>query len=177
MKQKQIRQITLCAALLLLCTLLLCGCNNIERKPIHEGETYLEGSWCHTDNGLNIGYNLFADGSGFQFIGNTVNPIRYGIYEGNIYISVIGSDVVQFAFSKSDTGISIGGLLFEPVEENQAVAESIAAAISAAESNTEAGTPLAEQIGSFVSAMAGLLIVILLMVWVVRTIKKRRNQL
>ncbi|MBQ5791092.1 MAG: hypothetical protein IIW19_00090 [Clostridia bacterium] len=88
------------ALLSLLCLLLLCGC---APGPINDGETYLDGAWYFSDPslGLNVGYNFFPDGGGYQFIGSTVNPIRYGVYEGNIYIAVGDGPADSFSFEIS----------------------------------------------------------------------------
>ncbi len=129
-KQTYIPLFLLLAAIL---TGLLCSCSEVTFSPIHEGETYLDGSWYFSEGGLNVGYNLFSDGGGYQFIGETVNPIRYGIYEGELYIAVNGGNAVSFPFSASEEGITIGGLLYLPVEEDPVVAASIAATLSTPE--------------------------------------------
>ena len=163
--------------LFVLCTLFLCGCGAISTSPIHTGETYIEGSWYFSEGGLNVGYNLFDDGGGYQFIGNISNPIRYGIYGENIYISVAGGEAVAFSFEEADDGILIGGLLYIPVEANDEVAQSIADQLAEAQSSTEETGLDALTVGYYVSAVAGFGLVIFIIVWLVRTVKKREKPL
>jgi|GEM_PF-600273 len=169
------KNILLCV--LLLCAFLLCACGNIQPSPIHTGETYLQGSWYFSDGGLNVGYNLFDDGGGYQFIGSAHNPIRYGIFEGNIYIAVNGGEPVAFTYEESDEGIIIGGLMFQPVEANEEVAESIADELAQLQSSTEEKGLDAYTVGYYISAAVGFGLVIFIIVWLVRTVKKRERPL
>lgn len=106
----------LCMALFLpLC--LLCGCGGTEPEPLVDGETYLEGFWCLEEEELHVGYNLFSDGGGFLFIGETVVPIRYGISGEYLYISDNGN-VERLPFFSAEEGLWIDGMLFLPVEED-----------------------------------------------------------
>ncbi len=163
--------------LLALCALVLCGCGDVGMSPIHTGETYIEGSWYFSEGGLNVGYNLFDDGGGYQFIGNVHNPIRYGIYGGNIYIAVNGGEAVAFTYEESEQGIVIGGLLYTPVEANEEIAQSIADELAQLQSSTEQTGIDAVTIGYYVSAAAGFGLVIFIIVWLVRTVKKREKPL
>lgn len=163
--------------LFVLCALILCGCGDIGISPIHTGETYIEGSWYFSEGGLNVGYNFFADGGGYQFIGSVHNPIRYGIYNGEIYIAVNGGQAVAFSYGESEGGILIGGLLYTPVEANEEVAESIANELEQMQSSTEETGLDALQIGYYVSAALGFGLVIFIIVWFVRTLKKRERHL
>ena len=169
------RRILLC--LLLLCAVVLCGCESVGISPIHTGETYIEGSWYFSEGGLNVGYNLFDDGGGYQFIGNVSNPIRYGIYEGNIYIAVNGDEAISFSFAESEDGILIGGLLYEPVEANEEIAESIADELAQMQSSSAETGLDAMTVGYYISAAAGFGLVIFIIVWLVRTLKKREKPL
>lgn len=162
----------LCAAFVLL----MSGCGEVKIAPINEGETYLEGSWYFSEGGLNVGYNLFADGGGYQFIGTVGNPIRYGIYNGEIYISVNGGDAVRFDFAKTEEGLMIAGLLYAPVEENPEVAESIAAMMETQSSEAETGNS-AERIGLYISLALTLTFLVFVMLWFARVQKKRSGRL
>lgn len=163
--------------LLAVCTLVLCSCANFGISPIHTGETYVEGSWYFSEGGLNVGYNLFGDGGGYQFIGSVHNPIRYGIYNGSIYIAVNGGEPVAFTYEESDEGLIIGGLLYKPVEANEEVAESIANELAQLQSEPEQTGIDALTIGYYISAAAGFGLVIFIIVWLVRTVKKRERPL
>ncbi len=163
--------------LLAVCTLILCGCGDIGVSPIHTGETYIQGSWYFSEGGLNVGYNLFDDGGGYQFIGTVRNPIRYGIYNGNIYIAVNGGEPTAFTYEESEQGIIVGGLLYRPVEANEEVAQSIADELAQLQSTPEQTGPDALTIGYYISAAAGFGLVIFIIVWLVRTVKKRERPL
>lgn len=163
--------------LLALCiALLLGGCGDVKISPINEGETYVEGSWYFSDAGLDVGYNLFADGGGYQFIGSIINPIRYGIYEGNIYISVGGGEAAVFSYEQTEKGLLIAGLLYEPVEEDPAVAASIEAMLEAQSSQPQTSED-AKQIGIYISAALTVAFVVFIMIWFSRTMKKRGGKL
>ena len=164
-------------AVCVLCAVLFCGCGAIGTSPIHTGETYIEGSWYFSEGGLNVGYNLFDDGGGYQFIGNVSNPIRYGIYGENIYISVNGGEAVAFSYEEADGGIVIGGLLYTPVEANDEVAESIANQLEQAQSSTAETGLDAYRVGYYICTAAGFGLVIFIIVWLVRTVKKREKPL
>lgn len=101
--------------ILFLC--LLCGCGGTEPGPLVEGETYMEGLWYLGEEELHVGYNLFSDGGGFLFIGETAVPIRYGISGEYIYISDNGN-VEALPFSSAEDGLWIDGMLFRPVEDD-----------------------------------------------------------
>ena len=150
--------------------LLLCGC---APSAINEGETYLSGAWYFSDEtiGLNVGYNFFPDGGGYQFIGSTVNPIRYGIYEGNIYIAVGDGRTDVFPFERTGDSIVIGGLEYLYAEEDQDTAQSIADTVSKEESaRAEAPTG---GVTFYILACIAFGLVILAVVWVVRTFRKK----
>ncbi|MBQ3155002.1 MAG: hypothetical protein IJB88_07185 [Clostridia bacterium] len=163
--------------LLAVCALVLCGCAGLGVSPIHTGETYIQGSWYFSEGGLNVGYNLFDDGGGYQFIGSVHNPIRYGIYNGNIYIAVNGGEAAAFTYEESDEGLVIGGLLYKPVEANEEVAESIANELAQLQSAPGQTGLDAVTIGYYISAAAGFGLVIFIIVWLVRTVKKREKPL
>lgn len=176
MKQTVIKRALLPLAVCAALVLLMSGCGEIKIAPINEGETYVEGSWYFSEGGLDVGYNLFADGGGYQFIGNVGNPIRYGIYNGEIYISVNGGDAVSFDFAKTEEGLVIAGLLYVPVEEKPEIAESIAAMVEAQSSEAETSNS-AEQIGMYVSTALTLVFLIFVMLWFARVQKKRSGRL
>ncbi len=158
------------AVLAVFALLLLCGC---APGAINEGETYLEGAWYFSDEtiGLNVGYNFFPDGGGYQFIGSTVNPIRYGVYEGNIYIAVGNGGADVFSFEQKGESIVIGGLEYLYAEEDEDTAQSIAATISK-EAPADPQAPTGG-ITFYVLACVAFGLVIFLLVWVVRTFRKK----
>ena len=161
----------LCLALAV-CLLLLTACGLTKIAPINEGETYLEGSWYFEE--LHVGYNFFPDGGGYQFIGETVVPIRYGVFNHSIYL-VDSGGVVDFTFEETDEGILIGGLLFLPVEENPEIAESVEAMLSEAEKQAaEESLPLFRQmILRFATLAAAVAILVILCRYFV---KKKKGQ-
>ena len=161
---------------ILLVAVLLCGCGDAVIAPINEGETYLEGTWYFSDGGLNVGYNLFADGGGYQFIGMTSNPIRYGIYGGQFYVALLGEEATAFDFEQTDEGLRIGGLLYLPVQDDPETASSIAALIEAQSSEGEKESG-AETFGFYLSLILTGVLIGLIVIWFARTQKKRGNRL
>ncbi len=158
------------AVLAVITLLLLCGC---APGALNEGETYLDGAWYFSDEtiGLNVGYNFFPDGGGYQFIGSTVNPIRYGIYEGNIYIAVGDGGADAFPFGRNGENILIGGLEYVFAEEDAEATESIEAVLSAEAASKQ---PASEgNVLFYVTALLAFGVVIFLIVWVVRTFRKK----
>ena len=127
--------------LLLALTLLLIGCGSeTKAAPIHEGETYLDGGFYN--NELHIGYSFYPDGSGFQFIGTVVNPIRYGVFEGKLYLSVGGEAPDALSFEEKEDLLEIGSLPFTKMEDDPEVGQSIAEMLSAASvTSAEEDTP------------------------------------
>lgn len=163
----------LCLLLCLLCTvccILLCGCSP---SAINDGETYLEGTWYHSDGYLDVGYNLFADGGGFLFVGDNVSTIRYGIFEGMFYISANGETPTAMTFEETEDGLIIGGIHFIPVKEDPAVEESINQALSRAEENEE--TSSSTNIPFYITAAIALALVIFIMLWIVRMIRAKKS--
>lgn len=158
------------AVLAVFALLLLCGC---APGAINEGETYLEGAWYFSDEtiGLNVGYNFFPDGGGYQFIGSTVNPIRYGVYEGNIYIAVGDGRADAFSFEQKGDSIVIGGLEYLYAEEDEDTAQSIADIISK-DSPSDPQAPTGG-VTFYILACVAFGLVIFLLVWVVRTFRKK----
>ncbi|MCH5184209.1 MAG: hypothetical protein J1E00_08545 [Oscillospiraceae bacterium] len=114
----------LTALFLSLCLLCGCGAQEIKPDPINEGETYLEGCWYLNDGDLHVGYNLFPDGGGFLFIGETVIPIRYGISGGYFYVSDNGN-VESFPFRTGENGIWIGDMLYQPMEDDPEISAAV----------------------------------------------------
>ena len=159
------------ALLSLLCRLLRCGC---APGPINDGETYLDGAWYFSDPslGLNVGYNFFPDGGGYQFIGSTVNPIRYGVYEGNIYIAVGDGPADSFSFEQKGDTLVIGGLEYLYAPEDESGSQSVGEDVSATESVSS--DPLAPGgIAFYVIAVIAFGLVIFILIWVVRTFRKK----
>lgn len=124
----------LCALVLLLC--LLAGCGITDPAPLNKGETYLDGAWYLDDDSLHVGYNFFPDGGGFLFIGETVVPIRYGVLGERIYI-YNDTGLQDFTFGFAESGILIGGVLYQPVEEDMETAASIEALLSNAQAQEQ----------------------------------------
>lgn len=116
------------ALLLLLSLLLLCSCS--EHRVLREGETYLDGSYYFSQGDLNVGYNFFPDGTGYLFIGSTVNPIRYGIYGQQFYLSVADGTVEVFPFATAGEDILINGLCYVSVKDDPSYAASAEALLS-----------------------------------------------
>lgn len=158
------------ALLALFALLLLCGC---APGPINEGETYLDGAWYHSNPvlGLNVGYNFFPDGGGYQFIGSTVNPIRYGVYEGNIYIAVGDGKADVFPFEQNGENIVISGLEYLYAEEDEETAGSIADMVSKEEQD---GTQDPVQGAAFyVIAILSFAIAVTLVLLMMRALRKK----
>lgn len=158
------------AVLAVFALLLLCGC---APGPINEGETYLEGAWYFSDEtiGLNVGYNFFPDGGGYQFIGSTVNPIRYGVYEGNIYIAVGDGKADVFPFEQNGENIVISGLEYLYAEEDEETAGSIADMVSKEEQD---GTQDPVQGAAFyVIAILSFAIAVTLVLLMMRALRKK----
>lgn len=107
-----------CFLLLPLCCIILCACNADTHTPLHEGETYLDGSWYFSEGNLHVGYNFFPDGGGQQFIGGTTIPMRYGILGQTLYL-LMDEQLSSLSFAQTEEGLLIGGLLFQPVDTNQ----------------------------------------------------------
>lgn len=164
------KRILSAAAIAVMAILLLCGC---APGPINQGETYLDGAWYFSDEtiGLNVGYNFFPDGGGYQFIGSTVNPIRYGVYEGNIYIAVGDGGADVFSFARNGEHILIGGLEYLYAPEDAEAAESIEAILSKEEENAPSGET--GGVLFYVTALLAFGVVIFLVVWVARTFRKK----
>lgn len=161
----------LICALCIVCCVLLCSCSP---APINRGETYLEGTWYHSDDYLDVGYNLFADGGGFLFIGDNVSTIRYGIFEGRFYLSANGEKATSMDFSKTEEGLLIGGMLFVPVEEDPAAEESINQALSRAEEEGVVQKP-APNVGFYVAAAIAFALAIFIFLWLVRFIRAKKS--
>ena len=166
---KKIR-ILACVLLAVCCICLFCGCSP---APLNEGETYLEGTWYYSDDLVNVGYNLFADGGGFLFIGDNVSTIRYGIYGGQFYVSANGEQPNVLSFRETEEGLLIGGMLFVPVKENPRAEESIQQALSRAEETGEVEKQ-APNVGFYVTAAIAFALVILILVWLVRLLRAKK---
>ena len=109
---------------LLLCAVLLCACGEeAKNKPIHPGETYLNGGYYNDE--LRVGYSFFPDGTGFQFIGSTVNPIRYGIIDGKLFVSVNDAPADSFSFAQSEDALDIGGIPFRFLKDDPEAGKSV----------------------------------------------------
>lgn len=167
----------LAALLLSLCLLCGCGTEEIKPDPINEGETYLEGCWYLNEDDLHVGYNLFPDGGGFLFIGETVIPIRYGISGGYFYVSDNGN-VESFPFQSGEDGIWIGDMLYRPMEDDpeiSAAVESMRAEMDLSEESVPSSEP-SGQIGvllvQLVTLAAAVGIVVILAVF----FRKRRKK-
>ncbi len=166
---RKIRILT--CVLMTVCSLcLLCGCSP---GPLNDGETYLEGTWYYSDDLVNVGYNLFADGGGFLFIGDNVSAIRYGIFEGRFYISANGEQPTSMEFAKTEEGLLIGGMLFVPVEEDPSAEESIQQALSRAEEEGTVAKP-APNVGFYVTAAIAFALAIFIMLWLVRYFRNKK---
>jgi len=68
-------------------------------------------------------------------------------------------------------------LMFQPVEANEEVAESIADELAQLQSSTEEKGLDAYTVGYYISAAVGFGLVIFIIVWLVRTVKKRERPL
>ena len=107
----------LCLILLtacLACVVFLAASCGDSSSVINSGETYLNGSWYHDEEGLKVGYNFFPNGTGFLFIGETVRPIRYGVYMSNIYTDING-ELSVLPFGTDGEDLLIGNIRFLPV--------------------------------------------------------------
>ena len=170
------RCVTLCMALMLsLC--LLCGCGGNEPEPLVEGETYLEGLWYMGEGGLHVGYNLFSDGGGFLFIGETVVPIRYGISGEYLYISDNGN-VETLSFSSAEDGLWIDGMLFRSVEddpETSAAVESMRQETQRQEAQREESKQAASQTGKLVVQLITLAAAVGVVMILVRFLRNKKR--
>lgn len=160
-----------CALILLLC--LLAGCGAVTPAPLHEGETYLDGSWYLDDGILQIGYNFFPDGGGYLFIGETVVPIRYGVLGACIYV-YDNAEMQEFSFASSEEGLWIGGMLYQPVADDPEVAMSVEALLSEAQQEQPQESPTSglELLLRLVTLAAAVAIVVILF----RYFKKKKQQ-
>ena len=159
----------LCGTICILLLLALFGCGGSNSAAINKGETYLDGSWYNDD--LNIGYNFFPNGTGFQFIGSTVNPIRYGFYGDALYVSVFDGEAQPLPYSEEGDNLKIFGFMFYPVEDDPAVAASVEALL-AEQSLTEEQKQSKESGSSplmkvfLILSLAVVVFVLFLFVWV-----------
>lgn len=161
--------------ILFLC--LLCGCSGTEPGPLVEGETYIEGLWYLGEGELHVGYNLFSDGGGFLFIGETVVPIRYGISGEYIYISD-NSNVEALSFSSAEDGLWIDGMLFRKVEDNpdaSAAVESIRSEAQRQEAQQATASSNASQTGKLVVQLITLAAAVGVVVILVRFLRNRKR--
>lgn len=165
------KKISIFACVLLCCVCILCSCSP---EPLNKGETYLEGTWYHSDGLVDVGYNLFADGGGFLFIGDNVSTIRYGIFEGQFYVAANGEQTTAMSFEETEEGLLIGGMLFIPVEEDPQTEESIAQALSRAEEEGIIEKP-SPNYSFYITALIAFALVILILVWLVRTLRARKT--
>lgn len=172
--------VLLTAAFLSLCLLCGCGANEsggaAEPEPLHEGETYLDGFWYLEEDDLHVGYNLFPDGGGFLFIGETVIPIRYGIYGGDFY-EFDGNEVKSRSFQAGEDGIWIGGMLYRPLEEDPEVSSAVEMMRSEAEraEQTSASSEASPQIGKTVMQLVTLAAAVGVVVILVGFLRKRKK--
>ena len=162
--------ILLCLALLLP-LFLLCGCGEFKPEPLNQGETYLEGFWYLEEGELRVGYNLFSDGGGFLFIGETVVPIRYGLFEGDIYISDNGN-VEVLPFLAAEEGLWIDGMLFRPMDEDPEISAAVESIRSEAQQNTSSSP---SQIGTTVTQLVTLAAAVGVVVILVQFFRKRKK--
>lgn len=170
------RRFVLLCTVLLLSLCLLCGCDAAKPEPIHAGETYLDGAWYLEEGDLHVGYNLFPDGGGFLFIGDTVVPIRYGISDGYLYISDNGS-VESLPFLEAEDGLWIDGLLYLPVAENPEAAASVEAMRSEAQQEQSAASSATpSQIGKTVMQLITLAAAVGVVVILVQFLRKRKKK-
>ncbi|MBR5264315.1 MAG: hypothetical protein IKV50_06440, partial [Clostridia bacterium] len=98
--------------------------------------------------------------------------IRYGVYEGNIYIAVGDGPADSFSFEQKGDKLIIGGLeyLYTPEEESES--KPMGEAVSDAESVSS--DPLAPGgIAFYVIAVIAFGLVIFILIWVVRTFRKK----
>ncbi|MBO4366272.1 MAG: hypothetical protein J5843_01310 [Clostridia bacterium] len=100
----------------LLTAVLFAAACSLNTRVINTGETYLDGSWYHDDGDLRVGYNFFNNGTGFLFIGSTVQTIRYGIYMNNLYLDIDG-DLSVLPFGQDGDELLIGNIRFLPVTD------------------------------------------------------------
>lgn len=162
---------------------LLCGCgagetgSSVQPDPINEGETYLDGCWYLDEGDLHVGYNLFPDGGGFLFVGETVVPIRYGISGGYLYIADNGG-VESFPFQASEDGIWIDDLLYQPVEEDPEISAAVESMLSEAKPHEEPSAPSesSPQIGKFIVQLITLAAAAGVVVILVGFLRKKRKK-
>lgn len=146
----------------------LSGCGSSE-KPLVAGESYLDGSWYYDDGTLQVGYNLFNNGTGFLFIGETVTPIRYGIYGNEFYIENQG-EISKQSYETEGDCIRIGQLLFLPVSDNPELASSIEQQKN--EQNTD---PQISNSTKYIIAAVAVALSAILVMFLVRWYRKRKN--
>ena len=166
------RRVAFLSTLLLLALCLLCGCNAPTPKPIHEGETYLDGLWYLEEGGLHVGYSFFPDGSGYLFIGETVVPIRYGIYNEYLYVSDNGN-VESLPFSVAEDGLWIDEMLFKQAEEDSEFSVAVDLTPSEAQQSTAASS--APQAGMIVMQLITLAAAVGVVVILVRFFRNRKK--
>lgn len=165
--------VLLCLTLLLsLC--LLCGCGESGPEPLAEGETYLEGMWYTEEMEPHVSYNLFSDGGGFLFVGETVIPIRYGISGEYIYISDNGN-VESFPFRATEDGIWIDGMFYQPMEKDPEVSAAVESMRAEAERST-ASSGNSSQGVEFIVQLVTLAAAVGVVVILVRFLRKRKKR-
>ena len=175
------RLFSLSAVLLLsLCLLCSCGANGsggtVEPKPINEGETYLDGFWYLEEDDLHVGYHLFPDGGGFLFIGETVVPIRYGIFSDSFYVSDNGN-VESFPFHATEDGLWIDDMLYRPMAEDpdiSAAVESMRAEGKQEEASAHTDSP--SQTGKIIAQLVTLAAAVGVVVIIVGYLRKRKKK-
>lgn len=161
------RGLCLFLCLLLAACTLLCACGAQEHKPLREDETYLDGTWYYAERELLVGYRLFPDGTGFQYICGVTLPITYGVVGDTLTVSNNG-ELSDLPFSVTDDGLLIDGLLFKPVSDS-ATPEEIAALEASLDPSSE-GAAAPWKNSSFWVFFAAIIVVCLLAVY---RIKKR----
>lgn len=163
--------------LLLLVSVLLCACGKTaENEPIHPGETYLDGAYYN--DALCVGYNFFPNGTGFQFIGSTVNPIRYGISDGRLFVSVNGAPVDSLSFEKEPENLQIGGIAFLPLKDDPEMGKSLEEMLSGQYASVSSAS--AEEASSlsplwFLPVLAIVTFVLFLALWVRKKSRFKAN--
>ena len=106
--------ITAVVALMLLASVLLMSCEK------EQGE-YISGSYMN--DSLNVGYNFFPNGTGFQFINENAYMIEYVIKDGNITITTLVEPKVieTFSFEQYSESVIIGGVIYIVVPDEVSV--------------------------------------------------------
>lgn len=171
---------TLLFMALFLSLCLLCGCEGpgraeeAEPEPINRGETYLDGAWYLEEETLHIGYNLFPNGGGFLFIGETVIPIRYGVFDGYLYVSDNGN-VESFPIQAAEDGLWIDGMLYQPVAENPEASAAVESMREAQQESSSAVSEAAPQTGKLVMQLITLAAAVGVVVILVQFFRKRRK--